>query len=111
MATTDVASIGSQAPPPTVAPVLELVGVTVRFGGITALADVDLSVGTGEVLGLIGPNGAGKTTLFDVVSGVNTPNAGRVILDGDDITRLGARSRAPAGGCGAPSSACRRSGG
>jgi branched-chain amino acid transport system ATP-binding protein len=97
VATTDVASIGSQAPAPTVAPVLELVGVTVRFGGITALADVDLSVGTGEVLGLIGPNGAGKTTLFDVVSGVNTPNAGRVILDGDDITRLGAVGRARRG--------------
>jgi ABC-type branched-subunit amino acid transport system ATPase component len=77
--------------------VLELVGVTVRFGGITALADVDLSVGAGEVLGLIGPNGAGKTTLFDVVSGVNTPNAGRVILEGTDITRLGAVARARRG--------------
>jgi ABC-type branched-subunit amino acid transport system ATPase component len=78
-------------------PTLELTGVTVRFGGITALADVDLTVGRGEVLGLIGPNGAGKTTLFDVVSGVNSPNAGTVRLDGDDITRVGAVARSRRG--------------
>jgi ABC-type branched-subunit amino acid transport system ATPase component len=76
---------------------LELQGITVRFGGITALADVDLRAGAGEVLGLIGPNGAGKTTLFDVVSGVTTPNGGRVRLDGTDITRLSAIARSRLG--------------
>jgi ABC-type branched-subunit amino acid transport system ATPase component len=81
----------------TATPALELEGVTVRFGGITALGDVDLSIDAGEVLGLIGPNGAGKTTLFDVVSGVNAPNAGRVRLDGRDITRLGAVARSRRG--------------
>jgi branched-chain amino acid transport system ATP-binding protein len=79
------------------APALELEGVTVRFGGITALTDVDLCAAAGEVLGLIGPNGAGKTTLFDVVSGVTTPDSGRVRLDGTDITSLGAVARSRLG--------------
>jgi len=79
------------------APSLALEDVTVRFGGITALDDVSLSVDAGEVRGLIGPNGAGKTTLFDVVSGIRIPDGGRVRLDGDDITPVPAVRRARRG--------------
>jgi branched-chain amino acid transport system ATP-binding protein len=61
---------------------LALSGVTVRFGGLTALQDVGLEVEAGELVGLIGPNGAGKSTLFNVVSGVVTPAAGRVLVAG-----------------------------
>jgi branched-chain amino acid transport system ATP-binding protein len=77
--------------------VLGLEGVCVHFGGIAALTDVDLAVDAGEVFGLIGPNGAGKTTLFDVISGVRIPHAGRVVLDGSEITRWPAARRARAG--------------
>jgi branched-chain amino acid transport system ATP-binding protein len=77
--------------------VLGLERVSVHFGGIAALTDVDLVVDAGEVCGLIGPNGAGKTTLFDVVSGVRIPETGRVMLDGSDITRWPAARRARAG--------------
>jgi len=76
---------------------LDLKGITVRFGGIRALDEVSLDVAPGEVLGMIGPNGAGKTTLFDVISGVRAPNDGRVILDGVDITDLSAIERARIG--------------
>ncbi len=76
---------------------LNLDDVTVRFGGITALSDVSIDVPAGQVLGLIGPNGAGKTTLFDVISGVRTPDAGRVVLDGKDVTGLSAVARARLG--------------
>ena len=72
---------------------LALDDITVRFGGITALAGVSLSVDAGEVCGLIGPNGAGKTTLFDVVSGVRRPEYGRVVMDGEDISALGPPAR------------------
>jgi branched-chain amino acid transport system ATP-binding protein len=65
---------------------LAVVGVGKRFGGVRALNDVSLSVAPGEVCGLIGPNGAGKTTLFDVISGVTSPSAGRVLLRGKNIT-------------------------
>src|SRR6185503_13444190 len=65
--------------------------------GIAALTDVSVAVPKGEVLGLIGPNGAGKTTLFDVVSGVRLPDAGRVMLDGVDVTNLSAVGRARRG--------------
>jgi branched-chain amino acid transport system ATP-binding protein len=85
------------APPDRAESVLRLEHITVRFGGITALDDVSLGLRGGEVCGLIGPNGAGKTTLFDVISGVRAPDAGRVVLDGADITGWGAVRRARAG--------------
>ncbi|MBO1331043.1 ABC transporter ATP-binding protein [Streptomyces sp. VRA16 Mangrove soil] len=67
--------------------VLEAERIGVRFGGVTALTEVDLRLSPGEVCGLIGPNGAGKTTFFDVVSGIRRPDSGRVLLDGTDVTR------------------------
>jgi branched-chain amino acid transport system ATP-binding protein len=76
---------------------LRIEGATVRFGGITALDDVHVAAGAGEVVGIIGPNGAGKTTLFDVVSGVRAANSGRVWLSGDDITRKSNLQRARLG--------------
>jgi branched-chain amino acid transport system ATP-binding protein len=69
-------------------PLLELQGVTRRFGGLRALSNVSLSVREGEVLGLIGPNGAGKTTLVNVITGVHPASAGAVRFAGEDITRL-----------------------
>jgi branched-chain amino acid transport system ATP-binding protein len=77
--------------------VLGLQDVSVHFGGVVALTNVELAVDAGDVCGLIGPNGAGKTTLFDVVSGVRIPETGRVVLDGADITRWAAARRARAG--------------
>jgi branched-chain amino acid transport system ATP-binding protein len=66
--------------------VLTLEHVTKRFGGLTAVRDVTLEVAEGELLGIIGPNGAGKTTLFNVVSGSQRPEEGRVVFDGRDVT-------------------------
>jgi branched-chain amino acid transport system ATP-binding protein len=77
--------------------VLALDGISVRFGGISALDRVSLTVPRGVVCGLIGPNGAGKTTLFDVISGVRNPNEGRVWLDGKDATHWSAVTRARRG--------------
>ncbi|GAA4994532.1 ABC transporter ATP-binding protein [Yinghuangia aomiensis] len=73
---------------------LEVSGVTVRFGGHRALDGVALTADAGRVTGLIGPNGAGKSTLFDVVSGLRRPNTGRVVLRGRDVTRFGPARRA-----------------
>jgi len=67
---------------------LELSGVSRRFGGLTAVAKVDLSVEPGEVIGLIGPNGAGKTTLVNVITGVHRASEGTVRFDGQDVTTL-----------------------
>lgn len=78
-------------------PALALAGISVRFGGIMALDDVSLRVDAGEVRGLIGPNGAGKTTLFDVISGVRTPDTGRVTLNGVDVTDRSTVRRARGG--------------
>jgi branched-chain amino acid transport system ATP-binding protein len=58
-----------------------------RFGGLKVFEDVSFSVPAGGVMGVIGPNGAGKTTLINVMCGMLTPTAGRILLDGDDITR------------------------
>jgi branched-chain amino acid transport system ATP-binding protein len=67
---------------------LQLDHVTMQFGGLKAVADLDLTVPTGELFGLIGPNGAGKTTVFNLVTGVYTPTHGRVLLDGEPIQGL-----------------------
>lgn len=76
---------------------LEVVSVSLSFGGIAALHDVTFDVGDGEVLGIIGANGAGKTTLLDVLSGFATPGSGSVHLYGNDITALPPWLRARAG--------------
>ena len=70
------------------APILELAGVTKRFGGLTAVSDVSFTVPAGELLGIIGPNGAGKTTLFNVIAGYYRPEAGRIVFAGRDVTGL-----------------------
>ncbi|RYE95007.1 MAG: ATP-binding cassette domain-containing protein, partial [Oxalobacteraceae bacterium] len=57
---------------------LQLENVTVRFGGLTAVNDVTLAVGTGDLVGLVGANGAGKTTLFNAISGLVRPTTGRI---------------------------------
>jgi branched-chain amino acid transport system ATP-binding protein len=65
---------------------LSLQGVTRRFGGLVAVDAIDLEVAQGGVTAVIGPNGAGKTTLFNMISGFQTPNAGRIMFAGQDIT-------------------------
>ena len=67
---------------------LEARGLAKRFGGLQAVAGLDLSVAKGEILGLIGPNGAGKTTVFNLLSGFLTPDAGDIRLDGRSIVGL-----------------------
>jgi len=76
---------------------LELDNISKDFGGLRAVNRVSFTVHAGEILGLIGPNGAGKTTLFNMVTGVYRPSAGRVLLRGEDITRLGAHQRCKRG--------------
>jgi len=68
-------------------------GLTRRFGGFTALNGVDIAVRAGEIRGLIGPNGAGKSTLIDVLSGRAPHRDGRVLLNGEDISRLTPQQR------------------
>ncbi|WP_298432653.1 ABC transporter ATP-binding protein [Geobacter sp.] len=66
---------------------LEVSGITQRFGGVTALDDVSFRIGAGTITGIIGPNGAGKTTLFNIVTGIYTPTSGAVHLEGKNVTR------------------------
>ncbi len=67
---------------------LRLEKVTVRFGGLVAVSEVDFYVAEGELVGLIGPNGAGKTTLFNLVTGVYTPTTGRICFEGREVDGL-----------------------
>ncbi len=66
--------------------ILETKNLTKRFGGLTAVNDVSLTVRAGEIVGLIGPNGAGKTTLINAMSGLNPPTSGTVIFQSEDVT-------------------------
>jgi branched-chain amino acid transport system ATP-binding protein len=68
-----------------------------RFGGLAALTDYDLDLASGELLGLIGPNGAGKTTVFNLLTGVLRPSAGRIALEGRDLTGAAPEAFARAG--------------
>ena len=77
--------------------VLEMHGVSIRFGGLQALDDVSVKVGEWEIVGLIGPNGAGKTTLFNCITGFYKPNHGRVVYRGKDVTDVAPHKKAAMG--------------
>ena len=76
---------------------LEVRGITQRFGGIIALEDISFNVSKGEITGVIGPNGAGKTTLFNIVTGLYSQTSGQILLDDVDISRLPAERLAGLG--------------
>lgn len=67
---------------------LDVQGLSIRFGGLQAVSDVGFSVNEGEIVSVIGPNGAGKTTLFNMISGVYKPSAGKVLLNDEDVTAI-----------------------
>jgi branched-chain amino acid transport system ATP-binding protein len=73
--------------------VLEVKGVSKRFGSLVAVREVSLTVAKGELRAIIGPNGAGKTTFFNLVSGLFPPSAGSIRFDGRDVTRMAAHER------------------
>jgi branched-chain amino acid transport system ATP-binding protein len=73
---------------------LETIGLTKYFGGLAAVVDLDLKVAQKEIFGLIGPNGAGKTTILNMIAGSLKPKSGKVILNGEDVTKLPPHSRA-----------------
>jgi branched-chain amino acid transport system ATP-binding protein len=77
--------------------VLRVENITVRFGGVTAVEDVNLAIDEGQLIGFIGPNGAGKTTLMRVITGIVKPQQGRVYLEGVDITGIATHVRIRAG--------------
>jgi branched-chain amino acid transport system ATP-binding protein len=77
--------------------VIELEKICVDFGGLRAIDQASFKIDAGRITGLIGPNGAGKTTAFNVIAGAIRPSAGRVLLDGKDITALKPHQRAKAG--------------
>ena len=81
----------------TTSTLLEVAGLTVRYGGVVAVDDVSFTVGPGEVVGLIGPNGAGKTSCIDALSGFQRPDQGRVTFDGRPLDGLAPHRRVARG--------------
>lgn len=78
--------------PQSMQPLLQLSGISKRFGGLDALAGIDLNVMAGQIYSIIGPNGAGKTTLFNMVSCLLHPSAGQIRFRGEDITGMPAHA-------------------
>jgi branched-chain amino acid transport system ATP-binding protein len=78
-------------------PLLQVEEVSVRFGGVMANQGVNLAAEVGQITGLIGPNGAGKTTMFNVITGLQEPTEGRVMVDGKNVTALKPHKRARLG--------------
>jgi branched-chain amino acid transport system ATP-binding protein len=76
---------------------LAVEGLTKSFGGLAAVAELDFAIEAGKIHSIIGPNGAGKTTLFNLINGVYTPSAGRVLFGGEDVTRRSPAERARRG--------------
>ena len=74
-------------------PVLRAQGLGRNFGGLAAVQDLTFTVQAGEIFAIIGPNGAGKTTTLNLLSGLLEPSAGRVYLDGEDVTRFATYQR------------------
>lgn len=87
----------STSKPPADSFIIETRGITKRYGGVTAIDNVDLAIPRGEVFGIIGPNGAGKSTLVGLIGGALPPSGGSVLYGGVDITRLPAAERARRG--------------
>ena len=84
-------------PTPKPPPILAADGLVKRFGGTAAVDGVSLTIWQHEIVGLIGPNGAGKTTLFDLIAGEQSPNAGRIVLNGVPVERAPAHTRLASG--------------
>ncbi len=76
-------------------PVLQASGITKRFGGLTAVDNVDLAIPRGSIFGVIGPNGAGKTTFFNIIAGIYSPTDGRIVFDGTTIQDGGGTTLRP----------------
>jgi branched-chain amino acid transport system permease protein len=92
IATGEAVAVGSASPAQ-----LDVAGLAVQFGGFQAVKDVDLHVRNDEIVGLIGPNGAGKTTVVNLITGIVTPTAGTVVLDGIDLTGAASHTIARSG--------------
>jgi branched-chain amino acid transport system ATP-binding protein len=76
---------------------LDATNVSKKFGEFRAVAGADLTVGEGDIIGLIGPNGAGKSTFFNCLAGEITPTTGRIVFNGEDVTRASPEAHAQAG--------------
>ncbi|MHB1064009.1 MAG: ABC transporter ATP-binding protein [Georgenia sp.] len=90
-------SRGPARPAPAGGPVIRTEALAFAVGGVRIVSDIDLDVRGGEFLAVIGPNGAGKTTLFNLLTGLCKPTGGRIVLDGEDVTRLSPAQRAGRG--------------
>ena len=77
--------------------ILEVTGLTKRFGGLTAVSDVTFDIEEGQVYGVVGPNGAGKTTMFNLISGIHPATSGTILFKGEDVTCLPPYERAKKG--------------